>query len=69
MLCDYSNTYIFLKGRLSAATAGATVGASKTDRNNKQVALKNCALFTDCITEVKNIVAGNAKVRCYNVNI
>ena len=55
MLCDYSNTYIFLKGRLSAATAGATVGASKTDRNNKQVALTNCALLTDCITEIKSI--------------
>ena len=52
ILCDYSNAYILVKGTITlpkAASAGA-IGKSI----NKKIIFKNCALFTDCITEIIN---------------
>ena len=42
---------------------GARVGneARATDRNKKQAIFKNCALFTNCITEINNTQVDNAK--------
>ena len=51
-LCDYSNSYIFFKGTITVpntATAGAAV-----HNTNKKVIFKNCACFTDCITEINS---------------
>ena len=43
-LCDYSDAYILLTGIIR------TVGGN----NNKQVALKNCAPFTKCISHIND---------------
>ena len=58
-LCDYSDAYILVKGIISVNnTAGAGVGANNT---NKKVIFKNCAPFTNCITEINNTQIDNAK--------
>ena len=58
-LCDYSDAYIFVKGTISANnTAAAGPAANNT---NKKVIFKNCAPFTNCISEVNNTQIDNAK--------
>ena len=52
-LCDYSDTYILVKGTITVpSTAAAGVAVNNT---NKKVVFKSCAPFTDCITEINNI--------------
>ena len=51
-LCDYSNAYILVNGTikvLNTAAAGVAVNNA-----NKKLIFKNCAPFTDCITEINN---------------
>ena len=50
--CDYSQSYILVKGDITVFGAGADEEARASDRNNKQAIFKNCAPFTDCITEI-----------------
>ena len=58
-LCDYSGAYILVKGTISPNnTAGPGVGANNT---NKKVIFKNCAPFTNCISEINNTQIDNAK--------
>ena len=58
-LCDYSHAYIFVKETISIAnTAAAGAGA---DNINKEVIFKNCAPFTNCISEINNTQIDNAK--------
>ena len=58
-LCDYSDAYILVKGTISVNnTAGAGVGANNI---NKKVIFKNCAPFTNCISEINNTQIDNAK--------
>ena len=58
-LCDYSDAYILAKGTITVnntAAAGATV-----NNDDKKVIFKNCAPFTNCISEINNTQIGNAK--------
>ena len=58
-LCDYSDAYILVKGTISVnntAAAGADVNS-----NNKKLIFKNCAPFTNCISEINNTQIDNAK--------
>ena len=49
-LCDYSDAYIFGKGTITANnTTAADADANNT---NKKVTFKNCAPFTNCISEI-----------------
>ena len=58
-LCDYSDAYIIVKGTISVNnTAAACAGASNI---NKEVIFKNCAPFTNCISEINNTQIDNAK--------
>ena len=56
-LCDYGDAYILVKADISieALTGG--------NRNNgdKDAVLKNCAPFTDCISEINNNQRDNGK--------
>ena len=49
-LCDYSDAYtlILVKGTISIERAAAP---SAPDNNGIEVVFKNCAPFTDCISE------------------
>ena len=57
--CDYSDAYILIKGTISlnnTAAAGAAV-----NNTNKKGIFKNCAPFTNCISEINNTKIDNAK--------
>ena len=51
-LCDYSDAYILVKG---------TISANNINIKNKEVIFKNCAPFTNCISEINNTQIDNAK--------
>ena len=58
-LCDYSDACILVKGTITVpntAAAGAAV-----NNTNKKVIFKNCAPFTDCITEINNAQVDDAQ--------
>ena len=57
-LCDYSDAYILVKGTIAVNnTAAADVDANNT---NKKVIFKNCAPFTNCISDINNTQVDNA---------
>ena len=58
-LCDYSDACIPVKGTISVNNTAA-VGAA-VDNINKKVIFKNCAPFTNCISEINNTQIDNAK--------
>ena len=58
-LCDYSDAYILAKGTISVNNTAAQGAA--VNNNNKKVIFKNCAPFTNCISEIKNTQIDNAK--------
>ena len=58
-LCDYSDAYILVKGTISVNNTTAD-GAAVTN-TNKKVIFKNCAPFTNCISEINNTQIDNAK--------
>ena len=60
-LCDYSDAYILVKGRITIAGEGAHAVARHADERDKGVAFKNCAPFINCISEVNNTQIDNAK--------
>ena len=60
-LCDYSDTYIFVKGTITINGIGADAAARRADERDKGMAFKNCAPFTNCISEINNAQVDNAK--------
>ena len=60
-LCDYSDAYILVKGRITITGAGADAAARQADERDKGVAFKNCAPFINCISEINNTQVDNAK--------
>ena len=58
-LCDYSDAYIFVKGTISANNTAAAGAAA--NNINRKVIFKNCAPFTNCISEINNTQVDNAK--------
>ena len=60
-LCDYSDTYILVKGTITIAGAGADAAARQADERDKGVIFKNCAPFITCISEINNTQIDNAK--------
>ena len=58
-LCDYSDAYILVKRTITINnTAAANADGNYT---NKKVILKNCAPFTNCISEINNTQVDSAK--------
>ena len=53
-LCDYSDAYILVKGKITIAGAGDDAAARQADERDKSVAFKNCAPFTSCKTNINN---------------
>ena len=51
-LCDYSDAYILVTGTISVNNTAAEGAAANND--DKQVIFKNCAPFTNCISEINN---------------
>ena len=51
-LCDYSDAYILVKGTITVPKT--TAAGAAVNNTNKEVIFKNCAPFTNCITEINN---------------
>ena len=60
-LCDYSDAYILVKGRITITGAGDDAAARQADERNKGVTFKNCAPFVNCKSEINKIEIVNAK--------
>ena len=60
-LCDYSDAYIPVSGTITITGAGADDAAKRLDERNKSVLFKNCAPFTNCISEINNTQIYNGK--------
>ena len=60
-LCDYSDAYILVKGKITIAGAGNDVAARQADERHKGVIFKSCAPFINCISEINNTQIDNAK--------
>ena len=58
-LCDCSDAYILVKGTISVNSTAAQGAAA--NNTNKKVIFKNCAPFTNCISEINNTQIDNAK--------
>ena len=58
-LCDYSDAYILVKGTSTVNNTAAQGAAA--NNTNKKVIFKNCAPFTNCISEINNTQIDNAK--------
>ena len=58
-LCDYSDAYIHVRGTITLNNIAAEGAAAKN--NNKKVIFKNCAPFTNCLSQINNTDLGNAK--------
>ena len=58
-LCEYSDAYILVKRTITVPyTAVPPVSANNI---NKKVIFRNCASFTECISEIDNTQVDNAK--------
>ena len=60
-LCGYSDAYILVKGKITITGRGTDANGRQADERDKGVAFKNCALFTNCISEINNTQVDNAK--------
>ena len=60
-LCDYSGTYILVKGTIKIMQQLDDAATRQADERDKGVAFKNCAPFTNCIGEINNTQIDNAK--------
>ena len=70
-LCDYSDAYILVKGTISVNNTAAQ--GADANNTNKKVIFKNCAPFTNCISEINNTQIDKAKdidivMPMYNLN-
>ena len=58
-LCDYSDAYILVKENISVIN-NASAGAAANNRN-KKVIFKDCAPFTNCISNINNTQIDSAE--------
>ena len=60
-LCDCSDAYILVKGKITITGVADNAAAIQGDGRDKAVAFKNCALFTNCVSEINNTQKDNTK--------
>ena len=60
-LYDYSNANVIVKGKITITRAGDDAAARQADERDKGAVFKNCAAFTNCISEVNSTQIDNAK--------
>ena len=59
-LCDYSDAYILVRGKITITGVGDDASARQADEKNKGVIFKNRAPFTNCKSEINNTETDNA---------
>ena len=60
-LCDYSDAYNHVKGKITITGTGADAAARQADERDNGVAFKNCVPSTICISEINNTQIDNCK--------
>ena len=60
-LFDYSDACIFVRGKITITGAGDDAATRQADERDKGVAFKNCAPFTNCISEINNTQIDNCR--------
>ena len=60
-LCDYSDAYSLVKEKITITGTGDDAAARQADERDKGVAFKNCAPFSNSISEINNTQIVNAK--------
>ena len=60
-LCDYSDACILVKGKITITRTRDDAAARQADERDKGVAFKNCAPFTNCMSEINNTKVDNVK--------
>ena len=60
-LYDYSDVYILVSKTITITGEGADDAAKQADERDKGVIFKNCAPFTECISNINNTQIDNAK--------
>ena len=58
-LCDYIGAYILVKGTITVPNTAAADAA--VNNTNEEIIFKNCAPFTDCITEINTTQVDDAQ--------
>ena len=58
-LSDYSDSNSLVKGTMTAPNTA--VAGSAVNNTNEKIIFKNCAIFTDCITEINNTQVDDAQ--------
>ena len=53
-LCDYSDAYILVKGKITITGAGDNAAARQADERDKGIPFENCDPFTNCISEIND---------------
>ena len=59
-LCDYSDSYILVKGNISVNNTAADCAAA-ANNTGKKVIFKTCPQFTNCISKINNTQIDNAE--------
>ena len=59
--CDYSETYILVKGIIIITGEGTDAAARQADERDKGVIFKHCAPLINCKTGINNTEIDNAK--------
>ena len=59
-LCDYSDAYILVKGTTGITVNNTAAADADANNTNKKVIFKNCAPFTNCISQINNTQVDNA---------
>ena len=60
-LCDFSDVYLLVRGKVTVVWQGVNGTAIAADRNDEEVVFKNCAPFTSCISKINNAEVDNAE--------
>ena len=61
-LSDYSDVYILVSGTITITGAEDNDAAKKADKTNKGVIFKNCAPFTNCISNINRTQIDTAEI-------
>ena len=60
-LRDYSDTYVIVSGTITITGGENNDAGRRLGERNKEVIFKNCAPFTDYMSEINNTEVNNAK--------
>ena len=64
-LCDYTDAYILVKGTI--AVNNTTPADANANNTNKKFIFKNCAPFTNCISEINKAKDIDIVMPMYNL--